>query len=502
MNSWHDLVQKALLGTERQPEVTAGAEQALLADITHQAYRRRAGARPDLRLGGWDSPAPADKRPPCTPEAAALLGANLSSSKTWLIQEWLELARQQGVRPAAHQLPELLEMGRRSRVLRQLVFATLDARGRWLAPQRSEWLYATLDVTDDRSVQAILDSGLAAEQQFVVQQLRLHDPDRARGWIERIWPDANSRLRMLMLDLMGPGLSMSDEPFLEGLLDEESLGVRRRVADLLSRLPESRLAGRMAARARRYLRWVPAQGRTPATIALQPPAQLSESELRDGLAEPVRQGQLNRQGWQLLNFLRATPLWVWTEHFPYPLEEIIAAGLASELDVSLIRGWATAAERQENLAWAEALLFGCPEIVEGRYASASLLQILSPAGREQLTLFYVGQPDDGPAIKRYGRETTALRECKHSWSEPFARRILERFGSYLSDSQQDGLPQLNLQRTLRQMAYHFPPALLPECQQRLLPLVAGQKRWQGPVNGFLRILETRASLYDAFLKEN
>ncbi|MCB0031854.1 MAG: hypothetical protein KDE28_28280, partial [Anaerolineales bacterium] len=73
---------------------------------------------------------------------------------------------------------------------------------------------------------------------------------------------------------------------------------------------------------------------------------------------------------------------------------------------------------------------------------------------------------------------------------------------YLSDSQQDGLPQLNLQRTLRQMAYYFPPALLPECQQQLQPLVAGQKRWQGPVNGFLRILETRASLYDAFLKEN
>ena len=53
------------------------------------------------------------------------------------------------------------------------------------------------------------------------------------------------------------------------------------------------------------------------SLALQPPTQLSASELRDGLAAPVNKARLNRQGWQLLNFLRATPLWVWTEHFPY-----------------------------------------------------------------------------------------------------------------------------------------------------------------------------------------
>ena len=36
-------------------------------------------------------------------------------------------------------------------------------------------------------------------------------------------------------------------------------------------------------------------------------------------------------GWRLLHFVRATPLSVWTELFPFSIEEIIAAGVATPL---------------------------------------------------------------------------------------------------------------------------------------------------------------------------
>ena len=100
-----------------------------------------------------------------------------------------------------------------------------------------------------------------------------------------------------------------------------------------------------------------------------------------------------------------------------------------------------------------------------------------------------------------------LRPCANAnipGVTPFARRVTGALlRTYLSDDQ-DGLPQLNLQRTLRQMAYYFPPVIA--CQ--LVPatvyglLAEGRKRWQGPINGYLRILATRAALHDAFLKEN
>ena len=42
---------------------------------------------------------------------------------------------------------------------------------------------------------------------------------------------------------------MDDEPFLESALDDRSREVRQQAADLLTRLPDSRLALRMAERA-------------------------------------------------------------------------------------------------------------------------------------------------------------------------------------------------------------------------------------------------------------
>ena len=89
MSSWQDLIQVAMLGTDRQPlprrndEDPAAElqtipdesnEKQLLDRIAVHAYRRRAAALPSIRLGALPVAAPVDRLPICNVEAARSRG--------------------------------------------------------------------------------------------------------------------------------------------------------------------------------------------------------------------------------------------------------------------------------------------------------------------------------------------------------------------------------------------------------------------------------------------
>ena len=140
MSSWQELIQVAMLGTDRQPlprfhdddpaaELLTipdeSNEKQLLDRIAVHAYRRRAAALPSIRLGALPGGAPADSLPICTAAAARSLDSFIVGSKTWLVKEWLTLAKQVGVRPPDEKLPELLDAGRRIKTIRHLVYDTI-----------------------------------------------------------------------------------------------------------------------------------------------------------------------------------------------------------------------------------------------------------------------------------------------------------------------------------------------------------------------------------------
>ncbi len=80
---------------------------------------------------------------------------------------------------------------------------------------------------------------------------------------------------------IGTGLSMADEPFLERALDDRDAQVRRRAAELLAGLPDSRLAARLTAAAGSIL--------TLKDGALNPvfPAAVNDALWRDGVTRPL-----------------------------------------------------------------------------------------------------------------------------------------------------------------------------------------------------------------------
>src|SRR5262249_24550712 len=143
--------------------------------------------------------------------------------------------------------------------------------------------------------------GDRAARLTLLHEARKTVPDLARELLAATWAGEKADDRATFLGTFEAGLSMADEPFLEGVLDDRSKEVRRAAAPLLTRLPDSRLAGRMFERVRPLLTWVGGtkprmlglrQGQ-PARIEMTLPAACDKAMIRDGVEPkppPERRG--------------------------------------------------------------------------------------------------------------------------------------------------------------------------------------------------------------------
>ena len=74
------------------------------------------------------------------------------------------------------------------------------------------------------------------------------DRDEPSELLETTWSTERAEDRLMFLDSLRTGLGADDEPFLERALTDRSRNVRSTAAELLSALPGSALATRMADR--------------------------------------------------------------------------------------------------------------------------------------------------------------------------------------------------------------------------------------------------------------
>src|SRR5262249_32973562 len=124
---------------------------------------------------------------------------------------------------------------------------------------------------------------------------------------------------------------------------------------------------------------------TPDAIIVDPPADHDEAMRRDGVPYHAVERIGNHAGW-LREILARTPLSTWTDRFGAPRERIVrlpivvdASDAGRTRDVHL--GWARAAARQRDAAWARALLAG--DVVLGEITTlADLLDVLPAVERD------------------------------------------------------------------------------------------------------------------------
>ncbi|MEU0138073.1 DUF5691 domain-containing protein [Streptomyces sp. NPDC006296] len=446
--SWEDLVTSALLGTDRRPLRTEDGAlvgpAALLGTAATHTVRRRAALRPATGTA-LPAPAPADLRPPLPVAARRRLAQLLADRSapsgggrrgaapdlTELIPQWLASAGAHGYRAPAELLPALLDAARARTDLRPHVLAFAGPRGLWLAGLNPEWRFALRassrgvrrpDTADPEAVRQLWAEGLFAERVALLGTVREQDPDGARSLLASTWSSERAEDRLMFLDSLRSGLSAADEPFLEAALTDRSRNVRATAAELLSALPGSALARRMADRATTCVN--PDRTGGAVSIAVEAPHQCDAAMLRDGVVPGPPSGRGERSWW-LGQLVEATPLGVWRERFgSRTAHELVALPVADGWAGELHAAWCRAAVRQHDPDWARALL-GTPSIppADGPGTASlaersKLLAALPPSERALWVADFIAAHGLSEAFQLLG-------VCSVPWDAPLGRSVVD-----------------------------------------------------------------------------
>ncbi|MEU8585481.1 DUF5691 domain-containing protein [Streptomyces sp. NPDC048664] len=438
----------ALLGTDRRPAgwlpLGGAAPTALLDLAAVETVRRRAGLRP-APAGPPPEPAPADTRPPLPPAASRRLALLLSDRPAVsggrrgsapdlmeLLPQWLHLAHERGFAPEPQALPALLDAARGRTDLRPAVLAFAGPRALWLARLNPDWRFALRSASgtgsapppaqERETTERLWNEGLFAERVAALGALRARRPAAARELLASTWAKERAEDRLMFLDSLRPGLGPDDEPFLEVALSDRSRNVRCTAAELLSTLPGSAFAGRMAARAAACVA-IDRTGSEPA-IAVEAPHECDPGMERDGVAPHPPAGRGER-AWWFGQLVEAAPLGSWTARLGGRTPcEIVALPVADDWRGELHAAWSRAAVRQRDAGWARALL-GSPVAPEaggpGAVSLAERARLLSTLGAGERAEWVAG------FIATHGLSEAfqLLGECAVPWSAPLGTAVVD-----------------------------------------------------------------------------
>ncbi|WP_282694427.1 DUF5691 domain-containing protein [Streptomyces sp. CC208A] len=448
---WEELVTSALLGTDRRPPSgTRGATAAgaLLDAAARQTLRRRAGLRPGPAAVPPE-PAPDDPRPELPAAARRRLGLLLAGRAApapaggrrgtapdlaELLPQWLTLAGERGYKAPYAALPALLDAARARTDLRPQALALAGPRGLWLARLNPEWRFALRgggaggalpdlgDLKDAEAVRELWEEGLFAERVALLGAVRAKDPAAGRALLASTWAGERAEDRLMFLDSLRAGLSAADEEFLEAALADRSRNVRATAAELLSALPGSALAARMAGRAATCV----GLDRTAAvpTVVVEAPHECDEEMRRDGVVAVPPSGRGERSWW-LGQLVEAAPLSCWPARFGGRTpEEVVALPVADDWQAELHAAWCRAAVRQRDPAWSRALL-GAPAVppatgpgTSSLAERAQLLATLDPEERARWVAAFVAAHGLSEAFQLLG-------VCGVPWAEPLGEAVID-----------------------------------------------------------------------------
>ncbi|MEU6093938.1 DUF5691 domain-containing protein [Streptomyces sp. NPDC047079] len=444
---WEELVTMALLGTDRRtPPWASGREAptALLDLAAVETVRRRAGLRP-APAGPRPEPSAPDPRPPLPPAAARRLALLLSDRPGTgpggrrgtapdlmeLLPQWLALANARGFAPPPQALPALLDAARGRTDLRPAVLAFAGPRALWLARLNPDWRFALrsapgggarLPPEEPERVQDLWRQGLFAERVALLGALRAQHPAAARELLAGTWTTERAEDRLMFLDSLRTGLEPADEPFLEQALSDRSRNVRATAAELLSALPGSALAARMAARAAACV----AVDRTAGepTLVVEAPHECDPGMERDGVVPTPPAGR-GARSWWLGQLVEAAPLGTWTVRLGGRTPtEIVALPVADDWRDELHAAWCRAAVRQRDPGWSRALL-GPPSAPEaagpGAVSLAERAKLLSTLGAAERSEWVAG------FIATHGLSEAfqLLGVCAVPWAAPLGSAVVD-----------------------------------------------------------------------------
>ncbi|HEX3623310.1 MAG TPA: DUF5691 domain-containing protein [Acidimicrobiales bacterium] len=486
---WDELVAGALVGTARRPPAVGTAvpatalggalaridpgdpEGAVLAAGVVVGLYRQAGVRPAVDEGPLPPTSRPEQRARCSPAAAARLDAMVTGRFRPVLPEWLGLAAAAGVLVLPDRLPSLLDVATAHRDLRAATVEVIGERGRWLAGLRPAWAWAAGagDADADKDA-ATWVAGTSAARRLLLRRLRATSPGAARAVLESTWATETPDDRAAFVALLATGLSADDEPILEAALDDRRKEVRLAAAELLWRLPGSRLGRRMADRARPLVRiaGTPAQ-RIEAAL----PDEVDAAAARDGVVAKPPAG-VGARAWWLHQLVAATPLSTWPDALGHPPGRMVELAAGSETGRLVRRAWASAAVHQGDPAWAEAL-------VDAEWvAEPALLEALPNDVAVRVAIDRVVGHGLAPAV------LDLLDHCPPPWGPGLSAVVVEQVGAAVARPGRPGADAVALRGRLGELALRLDPSVTPAA----VAVAADAGGWWSDVVGWFADLLT------------
>ncbi|MGW3997283.1 DUF5691 domain-containing protein [Amycolatopsis sp. NPDC004772] len=399
MKAWEDLVGTALLGTRRRTLDAAAqpaavqeligeredpAEQLLAAAAVLTTYRR-AGRQP-LRDVRPLPVAPEDERAFVPPLARERLGRLLAASHPDLLLEWLGIVAGTEYRVPPETLPLLAEAARTKAALRGPLCAVAGPVGAWLGQRNPDWSF--LAAPPEESGDVWQYGSLAQRRRWLAAKLA-QEPDVAREALTTSWKTEPADVRADFLGVLAGHVRADDEAFLEAALTDRAAAVREQAADLLGRLPGTRYGESMAERLRPLVH----RRNRVLTVALP------QGERGDGTV-------------RLRTLVASAPLAFWTEFGPPA--EVVRMTVEGCPAAVLRDSWATAALRQRDETWAQALIGADP----GGRTTPPLVGVLSPASQAATIGHLVGRLP----VESFAR---LVHELPRPWTKELGTALLD-----------------------------------------------------------------------------
>ncbi|MCP4422950.1 MAG: hypothetical protein GY803_00515 [Chloroflexi bacterium] len=506
MSQLNELTKIALLGTQRTalPELGDSSPigellAALDGDKPEQKLLKMAGTLGLYEQVGqlpqqiahipdsWQAPPP-DERPSCSPALAMRLSLMLDGRFRNLLPECLKALNQAGLRLPDALLPNFLEHGGKSSLIRPSLLPVIGRRGRWLAAQNDAWAYASTAVEHWDSLTKLWAARARAARHSLLRQLRHTHPRLARELLESAWKSEPQASRSSFIRLLEFGLSIEDEPFLEAALDDRDFQIRRKAAELLTYLPQSRLCQRMAQASRLFLRWEPKDERQ---IVVTFPVKISDQLARDGVNRDVGKNAARGRARQLMQLVSAIPLDWWEKRFGATPEEIMLALETSRWPRTLTQGLTTAVQRQKNVDWALALLKHAKFV----NVAGKLIPILPLEECEAITKRLDEEPDTEPSALKDSPLLRVLRHWQQPWDEEMGRFWID-FVAREAENDAEDKPGPFLRAAVKNFARVCPPQLADTAVQTFTPLTHSRPGWRMTLNEMTAVLTFRQAMYD------
>lgn len=370
MQSWNHIVQTAMIGTGKKVPDFSVYDEGLTEILTliknnentdiegkflqmaALAFNyRQAGVNPVDGTPGFIKPAPDEQKNYCSALAIQVLNDILFEDNIPLLKMWLQSCSDKNLIVTPECIPSLFDKAMQQKPISSLVASCCGKRGEWLSAFNSEW-----NVSIAESDEEIWQTGTTEQRNALFTKLRKEDPEKARAWLQQIWPQEDAATRVGFLELFQTNLSRNDIPFVESLDTDKSKKVKELAVELLKRIPVSSIVLKYTEVLRQSVVLKKEKALlgmiSKKTLIFGLPAEYDQSIFKTGIEKLSSNKEIKDEHWVIFQLIKYTPLHFWQNHLDTTPEQVIQLFQKDAVGKIMIPALVNAVQNFNDAEWA------------------------------------------------------------------------------------------------------------------------------------------------------